>query len=342
VNLSYLLSRARPFTTRLGLQAAATFVLLASLLATGASAQILSEIWHNPLRLDDLVNAGKYPEAIELARIAIKTSEARQQDGQKAIFLTYLGKADVELGRLGEASQILASAEALKSPVWDNDYPAALLREKAALLYALAEYDEAAITAERAHRLSLAHNLTPIRAEYCSSIRALALLRMGKVRDAEKLALTAVKALPGKDVNNPVYGPRILYTACLVEGHLGKSADAMAFCRRGSELASKSKGETLDLSLGHLALAEAYLLAGDLTHSRESALESTHLTVRLFGPQHQDMIGALVLLAQLSIREGNAAEACAHASEAATIAKALFGEGAPGSVGPARVLLESC
>jgi hypothetical protein len=59
-----------------------------------------------------------------------------------------------------------------------------------------------------------------------------------------------------------------------------------------------------------LALAEAYLEAGDLARSREAAAKNVEITARLFGEQHQDMVQALGLLAQISAKQGNMSDAC--------------------------------
>ena len=149
---------------------------------------------------------------------------------------------------------------------------------------------------------------------------------MGKLPEAQELALNAAKAVSTKPRKLPVFAPRILYAACVVEAHEGRFRDAQAFCRRGLEIANLTKIETRDLSLGYLALAEVYLQAGDLTRSRESALKSVALTVKLFGWKHQDMLDALEVLTQVSQGEGKATEACVRARDSATVAKALFSE----------------
>ena len=172
----------------------------------------------------------------------------------------------------------------------------------------------------------------------------MALLRAGKVSQAEMLSLSAVKEGPKKAGKYFVFAPRILYTACVVESHLEKYAAAEAYCRRGLEIAEQWKRETRDLSLGHLALAEAYLEAGDLTRSREAAAKSAEITVRLFGEQHQDMVQALGLLAQVSAKQGNTTEACSQANRAVKIGTAVFGAGYAGAAGPVRALrkMDAC
>lgn len=193
-------------------------------------------------------------------------------------------------------------------------------------------------TAAKAFRLSEEHDYYRIRAEYCHSVAALALLRMGNIVEAEKWALTAVKAAPKKPGKHLLFAPRILYAACVVESHAGKIADAEAFCNLGLQIAAYSKLETRDLSLGYLALAEAYLQADDLVHSRGAVSKSADLTKKMFGTQHQDMIDALDLLAMISLRQGDKIGACNRAREAINIANVLFGVGSAGSRIPARVL----
>ena len=254
--------------------------------------------------------------------------------------LAYIGKAQIELGHLGEAISVLGTAEALSSSLGSTYYDATLLHETAALYYALAGYDGAAASAAKAVRLSQERNIPKIRVAYCKSIEALALLRIGKLSEAELLAASALKECPKKPGRSPVFAPRILYAACVVESHAGNFADAEAYCRRGLDIASQSKRETRDLSLGYLALAEAQLEAGDLAHSREAASKGRDLTVKLFGEQHQDMVQALGLLAKVSAKDGNIADGCADANRAVKIATALFGERSLGAAGPIRALRE--
>jgi tetratricopeptide (TPR) repeat protein len=281
-----------------------------------------------------------YVDATKLASAVLDRLHLWQRDNQALAFLAYLGKAAVETGRISQAFTILNSAETLSSQLWDNYYEPALLRERATLHYAAAEYDIAAQVAAKAYRQSEERKYYKIRAAYCQSIEALALLRQGNVSEAEKLVLTAVKAAPKKPGKYPVFAPRILYSACLVESHAGKTADAEAFCQRGLQIAVFPKLENRDLPLGYLALAEARLQAGDLAASREAALKSADLTARLFGTEHQDMVDALNLLAHVSLKEGDASAARVHVNKAIKIATALFGEGSPGAGIPSRTLLD--
>ncbi|MGD0297894.1 MAG: hypothetical protein ABSE86_12315 [Bryobacteraceae bacterium] len=137
-----------------------------------------------------------------------------------------------------------------------------------------------------------------------------------------------------------MFASRILYAACVIESNAGIFADAEAYCRRSLDIASQSKRDTRDLSLGCLALAEAQLEAGDLAHSPEAATKGRDLTAKLFGESHQDMVQALELLARVSAKDGNMTDVCADANRAVKIATALFGERSPGAAGPIRALRE--
>ncbi|MGD0297893.1 MAG: hypothetical protein ABSE86_12310 [Bryobacteraceae bacterium] len=119
-------------------------------------------------------------------------------DEQSVQSLTYIGRAQVELGLFGEAVKALGTAEGFSSRAGSTYYDAALLRETAALYHALAGYDEAAASAAKAVRLSQERNLPKIRVAYCKSIEAIALLRIGKLSEAEILATSAVKECPRK------------------------------------------------------------------------------------------------------------------------------------------------
>lgn len=301
-------------------------LIIAVAMLTHAPAQISSDIRREASNLDDLVNTGRYVEATKLTKSILDRLHVWQRDDAALVFLAYLGKAAVEQGQPRLALQIFNSAEALKLRTWDRYYEPALAREKAALSYAAGEYGVAAELAARAYRISVDHNYYRIRAEYCHSLQALALLRMGSLTDAERLASTAAKAVGKKHPNHPVFAPRILYVACVVTAQSGKFADAEAFCRRGLDASSASNRETRDVSLGHLAFAEYWLRAGDLIRSRESALTAVELTKRLFGTHHQDMVQALVLLASIETKEGNSEAARSRVNEAVKIASAMFGE----------------
>jgi tetratricopeptide (TPR) repeat protein len=289
-------------------------------------------------KLDDLLDQGEYVYAARSAASLLERLHVWGPDREAILVLTHIGRSQVELGRFGEAVKMLSQANALASTIPYNFYDPALFRETAVLQLEAGEYQAAASTAAKAVHLANDQNQERIRVGYCRSIEAMALLRLGKPGDAELLSLKAVKACPKKAGNYFVFAPRILYTACLVESHQEKYANAEEYCRRGLDIAQQWKRENRDLSLGYLALAEAYLEAGDLARSREAAAKNVEITARLFGEQHQDMVHALGLLAQISAKQGNMSDACTQAERAVKIATALFGSGSAGAAGPVRAL----
>jgi tetratricopeptide (TPR) repeat protein len=292
-------------------------------LAATATAQIPRDV----SRVDDLINDGKYVEAARYTKAALTELRVGHGDEDRTVaFLSYAGRLCAETGGLDEASRLLAEAEALARRVGVEYHLPTILRQKAAIQYTIGDYSSAAITADEAWRLSVKENYYRVRAEYARSVRALALLRMGKTNEAEDLALLAANAVEPRRQTYKDFVPRILYAACLVESELGNHAAAGTYCQRGLEMASRAKHETRELSLGYLSRAEAYFKAGDTGRSRASALKAIEITGRLFGRDHQDVASAMDLLTQISLKEGNAAEACARAAEAAKIASKLFGE----------------
>jgi tetratricopeptide (TPR) repeat protein len=295
-------------------------------------------------KLDDLLDQGAYVYAARFASSLLERLHTRGPDYESILVLTHIGRSQVELGRLGEAVKALSEANTLAPTIPNNRHEPALFRETAALLLELGEYQAAASTAAKAVHLANDQNQERIRVGYCRSIEAMAFLRLGKPDDAELLSLKAVKACPKKAGKYFVFAPRILYTACLVASHQEKYADAEEYCRRGLEIAQQGKRENRDLSLGYLAVAEAYLEAGDLVRSREAAAKNVEITARLFGEQHQDMVQALGLLARISAKQGNMADACTQANRAVKIATALFGAGSAGAAGPVRALrkMDAC
>lgn len=295
-------------------------------------------------KLDDLVDQGEYVNASRFASSLLERLQTWGPDRESVLVLTHIGRSQVEVGRLADAVKVLGQANALAPTIPNNSYDPALFRETAVLQLQAGEYQAAANTAAKAAHLADDQNQERIRVGYCRSLEALALLRLGKPADAELLSLKAVKACPKKAGKYFVFAPRILYTACLVASHQEKFADAEEYCRRGLEIAQQWKRENRDLSLGYLALAEAYLEAGDLTRSRQAADKNVEITARLFGEQHQDMVQALGLLAQISAKQGNMSDACTEAERALKIATALFGAGSAGAAGPVRALhkMDAC
>lgn len=315
-----------------------TVVLAAAFATCVGISQVSYDIGREASHLDELVNGGKYLEAAKLGKSLLDRLHIWQQDDQALVFLAYLGKASVEQGQPRLAFKLFDSADAINARTWNRYYEPALLREKAALSYAAGEYVAAADLAARAYRTSIDHNYYRVRAEYCHSLEALALLRMGRLAEAERLASIAAKAVPKKTTNRPVFAPRILYAACVVAAHSGNLVDAEAFCRRGLDDALSSGSETRDLSLGYLAFAEFWLQAGDLAQSRESALRAVDLTKKMFGTHHQDMVEALTILALVNAKSGDVDAARCRVDEAARIAAAMFGIGSTAAALPARTL----
>jgi len=314
-------------------------VLVVALGISSASAQSLGEVYREAGQVDDLVNNGRYVEAAKLANSMLDRLHRSHREGQALPFLAYLAKTGLETGQIAQASGLLKSAEPILLNFYrERHFEPALMREKAAFYYASAQYDSAAAAASKAVQLSQEYNYEKIRTEYCRGIQALAHLRSGNTTEAERLVSIALNAVPKRSGRSPVFAPRILYSACIVESHMDKLTVAERLCQRGLEFAGYSRPQTRDLSLGYLALAEAYLQAGDLSHSREFAQQAADLTAQLFGTQHQDMVDALDFLAIVSLKEGDTAAAHARIAQAIPIANKLFGDGSPGAAVSARVL----
>ena len=310
------------------------------LVGAPAPSQSLSESTRNASRLHDLVNEGEYAQAILFANKQLNTLHMLQRDDLSVRLRIYLSEAALEIGHIGDAGELLNDVDRILNRTGGSWDAPILERERAALQLARGEYDAAAITAAKARRLSIDHDFTRITVGYCQSLQALALMRTGKASEAEDLLQRPLKDCPKKPGKYFVFAPRILFTACLVEGHLGKFAEAQALCQRGLEMAQESKRETRDLELAYLASAEAYLEAGALAMSRDAATHSALITARLFGEKHQDLIAALHLLAQVSVKEGKIPEACDHATRAAKLATDLFGADTAASAGPIGALSE--
>ncbi|MFN7921415.1 MAG: hypothetical protein U0Q16_15035 [Bryobacteraceae bacterium] len=312
-------------------------LLVGTSLITGALAQAPTGVSSELNRVDELVNSGRYSEATRLADSIVWRLPGLEKEGYSVVFLTYLAKAAVEQGHMKEALTRFESAEAANARS-DKRYHPALIREKAALLYAAGEFRLAGELAGQAHRAMVSIRASTLRAEYCRSLQALALLRSGRTSEAEYLAMMATKVLPKKLGDHPFFAPRILYAACVTTAHAGKFAAAEKFCRRGLDAALATKNETRDLVLGHLAYAEYWLQAGDLEKSRESAMTASSITKRLFGDQHQDSVEALVILAAVDRKEGRSGDARSKVGEAVAIATAMFGKGSAAAAVPARAL----
>ena len=74
--------------------------------------------------LDDLVNEGRYAEATSHAKSVLDRIRLWRQGDVALVLLAYLGKIDVETGRLREASEVVDSGETLASR--DRKSPAAV------------------------------------------------------------------------------------------------------------------------------------------------------------------------------------------------------------------------
>ena len=290
-------------------------------------------------RLNRLIDEGDYAEAGRLVNLWLKRLQDWQHAELTTPFLPYVVKFDIETGKISKASAVLDAAEKLAARFWDyNINEPVLFREKAEFDYACSRYQDAAIAAAKAYRLSNDHRYSEVRTEYCRSLQALALMRVGKTVEAEQLATAALRSAPKGSKRHSFFVPRVLYAVCLVEGHMGRAAEAEAHCRNGLAISAESKKETRDLGLGYLALAEVLLQSEDLSRSREAALQSTSITARLFGTQHQDMVDGLVLLGRVSMKQGDRKAARAWFESASKTATALFGEGSPGAAIPLQAL----
>lgn len=306
-------------------------VCLAALCLPAAKGQDLGPIALKAASLVPLLEAGNYAEATKLAKSILDRAPSWPHDYQLAAIRAYVGKTALEVGDPRSAAKILDSVLPGSPTQSSNFYEGPLLRERAAAYYALADYERAAQEAAEATRLFEEWHFPSIRTEYCRSLQILASLRMGKLAQAERLTLKAVKVAPKKPSHSPIYAPRILFAACIVESYVGKYKDAAGFCTRGLEIAALSKRETRDLALGQLAAAEMYLRFGDLVRAREAAQKSADVTARIFGPRHQDMVDALNLLARISWHQGDLATARTRADAALKLANVVFGEGSRGA-----------
>ena len=241
-------------------------------------------------------------------------------------FIFYSIQASVELGQLKEASAI--ASRPLPTSVRPTA-EAVAYREKAALHLALGEYEAAVSEASRAAAGAKNHHSAE-RYAYAGGLHALALLRLGRVADAEKPALNAAGI--GSRIRKPdsFYVPRTFYSACLVEAHLAKHAAAEQWCASGLAIAKQESRETRDLALGYLASSEAALEKGDIMAAREFAVLANSVTLKLFGPMHQDAITGLVLLARINFTRNDRIAARRLAGEARRTALTFFGENSPG------------
>jgi tetratricopeptide (TPR) repeat protein len=220
-------------------------------------------------------------------------------------------------------------AENLRAKLPGSGYEIALLRERAELRYAEGDFDRAAEAAEQAYQRLRSSNGSIHRAEYCRSLRALALLRLGHSNQAQQIATGVARTLRRGQGTSRGFTPRIHQHLCIVFAHKApesRTASDEGSCRKGLALAARrDKRETRDLVLGHLAYSEYWLKAGDLVRARESADQAIAISRRLFGDLHQDLATALTLLAAVDEQEGATESAGRRKAEAARILDRLFG-----------------
>jgi len=274
-------------------------------------------------RLDGLIDEGQYREASDVYRSALERAKPLEYDVEDV--LPVGAKLCTEVGALQKAALLLKRAEAL--PGQRATYFVAMLATKRApLLLSLGDYDGAAQAAAEAYRPWSTSRT--IWVAFRKSIEAEARLRLGDLPAAEGLVKSALEIAKKLDKLRPFfYAPRVFYAACLVESYGTSPGDAEAECRRGIALAEGTGGVRRDISLGYLDLAEARLRASNLPGAREAALYSLRLTHQMFGRQHQDVVRALQMLAQMNLKEGKPEAARSNAEEAVSTALAVFGDG---------------
>jgi tetratricopeptide (TPR) repeat protein len=311
-------------------------VLLLLLVSTPSWAQNQDTVFVGP-HIDKLIGEGKYKEAQEFIKSGIDKSAILKT--YSATYYAGAAKFYMEIGNVRDAGEALKAADAIAANTGvGNDITA---REQAAFLLAQGDYGAAASMATKAARESSYSKVKNIVLAYCRSLEALARLRSGDLKRAEKLIRGALQDVPKDNDSEPLFASRVLFTGCLIESHLTRYQEAQELCRRGLEVIEKKKVDSRDVSLAHLALAESYFLSGDLARSRELIVKSMDRTAKLFQAQHQDTVSALDLLARVDLKEAKPADALAHAKAAVDMAAAVFGEGAGGTKGPTQTFLEA-
>jgi hypothetical protein len=310
-------------------------VLLVLLMNTPTLKQTEEENYDGP-HIDMLIGQGKYLEAYDFLKAGVQKNDARQRIS--ATYYAGFGKFFIEVGKPKDASQALKIAETASSQSGQaNDFTA---REMAAFQLMQGEYGTAASSSAKALRESSYRKTGDAVLAYCRSLEALARLRSGDLQRSEKLIRDALRGVPKGNNAEPLFAPRVFFAACVIESHRANYQEAQEFCRHGIEIVESKKIDSRDVSLGDLALAESYLLSGDLVRSRECAERSMAHTSKLFQPAHQDTVSALELLARVDAKEAKPADAQAHAKAALDMAITIFGEGTGGTRGPKQTLQE--
>ncbi len=313
-----------------------TLLFLFFCTAAWAQTQREDEIFNGP-HLDKLIGEARYEEAFELIKAGIEKNQALET--YSAVYYALLAKFYMETGRPKDAGDALKAADTIAARTGiGNGFTA---REMAAYLIAQGDFGAAASWATKAVRETSYRKSDGIVVAYCRSLEATARLRTGDLKRAESLIREALDAVPRDNDAPPYFAPRILFAACVIESQRANYEEALELYRRGLEVLEKKKVDSRDVSLGHLAMAESYLLKGDPAKCREFASKSMEHTATMFQPQHHDTISALVLLARADLKEAKPADALAHAKAAVDMSVSLFGEGAGATKGPKQIYQEA-
>jgi tetratricopeptide (TPR) repeat protein len=316
------------------------FTLSFLLMPAPSWAQTVEEYIDGP-QIEKLIGEGRYQDAYEFIKSGVQKNEVRQRIS--ATYYAGYGKFYLEVGMLKDAAEALKIADRASGLTGQSFL--FTLREQADYQLAQGDYAAAASTAANAYRESSyrktrseIYEIKDIVLSYCRSLEALARLRSGDLERAEKIILEALRDVPKNNDSEPLFASRVLFTGCIIESHLGNYPQAQELYRRGMEVLEKKKVDSRDVSLGQLAMAESYLLSGDLPQSRQFAERSMEHTAKMFQPKHQDTVTALELLARIDVKESKLAEAMTHAKAAVDMAVAVFGEGGGGAKAPMKTL----
>ncbi len=299
-------------------------------------AQIEDETFNGP-HIDKLIGEGRYEEAFEFLKAGIQRRDIQQ--AYSATFYAGLGMFYMEVGRPKDAIESLKVADTVASRTGLGNGFAA--REMAAYQLAQGDYNAAASSATKATREFSYRKADKILLAYCRSLEAMARLRSGDAKRAETLIREALRDVPKTSDDPPFFASRTLFAACVIESHNANYEEARDFCRRGLEVSESKKIDSRDISLARLALAESYLLSGDLAQCREFAAKSMEHTARIFQANHPDTVSALVLLARADLKDAKLADALVHAKAAVDMAVTVFGEEGGATKAPRQILQEA-